>query len=150
MEAPLGALTALQPDGGAAAGPYWLRGARDVLSLAAVGPGLARLARERLPRKRGAETRARDRRDSPDRDGRLENLGRISVAERVQAGGQHGAGRGRRLRSGGARRRAGEEHGGGRGPERGASVPAGARAATRKARSGSHGMGSPPRSPPPP
>lgn len=103
MEAPLGALNALQPDGGAAAAPYWLRGARDALSLAAVGPGLARLAHERLPRKRGAEPRARDRRDSPVRDGRLENLGRIRLAERIQAGERHGAGRGRQPRSGGAR-----------------------------------------------
>lgn len=117
--------------------PRWSLGSRDSLT------GGCRGKAERSP-ERGIGATA------PDRDGRLENLGRMRLAERVKPSEQHGAGRGRRPRSGGARRGAGGEHGGGRGPERGAPVPAGARAATRKARSGSHGMGSPPRSPPPP
>ncbi|XP_049684161.1 collagen alpha-1(III) chain-like [Accipiter gentilis] len=44
----------------------------------------------------------------------------------------------------------GAVRGGGRGPERGAPVPAGVRAATRKVRSGSRGAGLPPHYPPPP
>lgn len=106
VAAPLNGGAARSPQRAAARGggetaPHWLRQARDGSPLVAAGPGLARLAAERRPQKRGTEREPGSGAAAPHSAGRTENPERSSSEERDREKRQRGAERGQRPHPGG-------------------------------------------------